>query len=263
VCLVLCVCMCVCAVCRMCVCVCVCVCACVCMLCVCVCALYCVCVPCVVCVLSTAGRAATQPFKEAAFDIDDTADCFDYYAKLAEALDEKQDAPVKLPTVDYVGSLRYEPVGVVGAITPWNYPLLIGAGWKLAPALAAGCAVVLKPSEYAPLTCLMVGRVLERAGVPPGVVNILPGLGSVTGAALTAHAGVDKVTFTGSGATGAKVRPPAPSPAAPAARRRRAECALCALSILPGARCVRAAHPWGEPGVGWEECRDRVRRRGY
>jgi aldehyde dehydrogenase (NAD+) len=96
-----------------------------------------------------------------------------------------------------------EPVGVVGAIIPWNGPLVV-AIWKIAPALAAGCTVVLKPSEEASLAPLMFGELLVRAGVPDGVVNIVTGLGDV-GAALTSHPGVDKVTFTGSTETGKRI----------------------------------------------------------
>ena len=94
-----------------------------------------------------------------------------------------------------------EPVGVVGAIVPWNFPLLI-AIWKIAPALAAGCTVVLKPSEETPLTALYFARLLAEAGIPEGVVNIIPGRGSTAGAALTAHSGIAKLTFTGSTTVG-------------------------------------------------------------
>ncbi|MBI2433252.1 MAG: aldehyde dehydrogenase family protein [Candidatus Hydrogenedentes bacterium] len=90
-----------------------------------------------------------------------------------------------------------EPVGVIGQIIPWNFPLLMAA-WKLAPALAAGCCVVLKPAEQTPLTCLYLGELLQQAGVPDGVVNIVPGFGETAGAALAAHPDVDKVAFTGS-----------------------------------------------------------------
>jgi aldehyde dehydrogenase (NAD+) len=90
-----------------------------------------------------------------------------------------------------------EPIGVVGAIISWNGPL--GASiWKIGPALATGCTVILKPAEEAPLTPLRLGELLMDAGVPPGVVNIVPGYGETAGAALAAHPGVDKVAFTGS-----------------------------------------------------------------
>jgi phenylacetaldehyde dehydrogenase len=94
-----------------------------------------------------------------------------------------------------------EPVGVVAQIIPWNFPLAMAA-WKLAPALAAGCTCVLKPAEQTPLTALRLGELILEAGFPPGVINILTGLGETTGAALVAHPGVDKIAFTGSTAVG-------------------------------------------------------------
>jgi phenylacetaldehyde dehydrogenase len=94
-----------------------------------------------------------------------------------------------------------EPIGVVGQIIPWNAPLMMCA-WKLAPALATGCTVVLKPAEQTPLTALRLGELLADAGIPDGVVNIVPGFGETAGAALAAHRGVDKIAFTGSGETG-------------------------------------------------------------
>jgi phenylacetaldehyde dehydrogenase len=90
-----------------------------------------------------------------------------------------------------------EPVGVVGQIIPWNFPLLMAA-WKLGPALAAGCTVVIKPAEQTPLTCLRLGELVQEAGFPNGVVNIVPGYGETAGAALAAHPDVDKIAFTGS-----------------------------------------------------------------
>jgi acyl-CoA reductase-like NAD-dependent aldehyde dehydrogenase len=96
---------------------------------------------------------------------------------------------------------RREPVGVVGQITPWNYPLGM-AVIKLGPALATGCTVVLKPDEHTPLSALFLGELIRQVGIPPGVVNIVPGYGEQAGAALTAHANVDKVAFTGSSAVG-------------------------------------------------------------
>ena len=90
-----------------------------------------------------------------------------------------------------------QAVGVVGAIIPWNFPLLM-AIWKIAPALAAGCTVVLKPAEETPLTALRLGELVLEAGFPPGVVNVVTGRGETAGAALVAHPGVDKIAFTGS-----------------------------------------------------------------
>jgi acyl-CoA reductase-like NAD-dependent aldehyde dehydrogenase len=99
---------------------------------------------------------------------------------------------------------RKEPVGVVGQIVPWNYPLLM-ASWKLAPALAAGCAVVLKPDPLTPLSVLRVAELAADVGFPPGAINIVPGDGPTTGAYLVSHPGVDKVAFTGSTRTGSEV----------------------------------------------------------
>jgi acyl-CoA reductase-like NAD-dependent aldehyde dehydrogenase len=98
----------------------------------------------------------------------------------------------------------YEPLGVVGQIIPWNYPLLMAA-WKIAPALAAGNTVVLKPSELTSLTVLELGKILERAGIPSGAVNIVTGTGKEAGAALASHRGIDKVVFTGSTEVGKSI----------------------------------------------------------
>jgi phenylacetaldehyde dehydrogenase len=97
-----------------------------------------------------------------------------------------------------------EPIGVVAQIIPWNFPLIM-AVMKLAPALAAGCTVVLKPAEETPLTALRLGELIGQVGFPPGVVNILTGVGEVAGAALSAHPGVDKIAFTGSTEVGRKI----------------------------------------------------------
>ncbi|KJS38162.1 MAG: aldehyde dehydrogenase [Rhodospirillaceae bacterium BRH_c57] len=107
------------------------------------------------------------------------------------------------PSVPYIPDMRFtaytlrEPVGVVGAIIPWNFPLLM-AVWKIGPALASGCTVVLKPAEETSLTALRLGELVLEAGYPAGVVNVVTGLGHVAGAALSAHPGIDKVAFTGS-----------------------------------------------------------------
>ena len=104
--------------------------------------------------------------------------------------------PLSLPG-EYLSYTLREPLGVVGQIIPWNFPLLMGA-WKLAPALAAGCTIVLKAAEQTPLTALRLGELVNEAGFPPGVVNILTGFGETAGAALAAHPDVDKIAFTGS-----------------------------------------------------------------
>ena len=107
-----------------------------------------------------------------------------------------QTIPFSAPNDFFSYTLR-EPVGVVGQIIPWNFPLLMAA-WKLAPALAAGCTIVLKPAEQTPLTALRLGELVQEAGFPAGVVNIVTGLGETAGAALAAHPDVDKIAFTGS-----------------------------------------------------------------
>ncbi len=110
-----------------------------------------------------------------------------------------------IPQAKFFAWTRKEPVGVVGAIIPWNFPLLMAA-WKIGPALAAGCTVVLKPAEETPLTALRLGELILEAGIPPGVVNIVTGLGETAGAALAAHPGVNKIAFTGSTAVGKLVQ---------------------------------------------------------
>uniref|UniRef100_A0A7S1GF13 Aldehyde dehydrogenase domain-containing protein n=1 Tax=Bicosoecida sp. CB-2014 TaxID=1486930 RepID=A0A7S1GF13_9STRA len=145
-----------------------------------------------------------KPLPEAEWDIDDVAGCLDYYAGMAEELDAKQDKAVKLPDDDFAARLRYEPIGVVAAVTPWNYPMLMSI-WKVAPALAAGCCVVLKPSELAPITSLELGRIAMNAGLPAGVLNIVTGTGPDAGEPLISHPGVDKVSFTGSVGTGSRI----------------------------------------------------------
>jgi aldehyde dehydrogenase (NAD+) len=126
---------------------------------------------------------------------------YHYYAGLADKLEGRQ---IPAPNPHYLVYTRREPVGVVAAITPWNSPLLLMT-WKLAPALAAGCAVVVKPSEHCPVSTLGFAELVEQAGFPPGVVNVVTGRSRETGAALAAHPGVDKVAFTGSTATGRAV----------------------------------------------------------
>jgi phenylacetaldehyde dehydrogenase len=105
--------------------------------------------------------------------------------------------PISMPGGKYFAYTLREPVGVCAQIIPWNYPLIMAA-MKLAPALAAGCTVVLKPAEQTPLTALRLGELIQEAGIPDGVVNIVPGYGETAGAALAAHPDVDKVAFTGS-----------------------------------------------------------------
>lgn len=145
-----------------------------------------------------------KPLPEARWDIGDAAGCFDYYAGLAEELAEGHAEPIALPDARFVAKSVLEPVGVAGAIIPWNYPLLM-ASWKVAPALAAGCTMVLKPSELTPLTALELGAIAEQIGLPAGVLNIVTGMGADAGKPLCEHPGVDKLAFTGSVPTGASI----------------------------------------------------------
>src|SRR6201999_1461448 len=126
---------------------------------------------------------------------------YQYYAGLADKLEGRQ---IPTPNPDYLVYTRREPIGVVAAITPWNSPLLL-MSWKLAPALAAGCTAVVKPSEHASVSTLAFASLVVEAGFPPGVVNVVTGQSRELGAALAAHPGVDKVAFTGSTATGRAV----------------------------------------------------------
>src|SRR5229473_2578172 len=142
-------------------------------------------------------RNTGKPIVEAEYDINDVATCFEYYGGLATKV-----VGYVNPVPDNAMSLSLkEPVGIAGQIIPWNYPLLMAA-WKLAPALAAGCTCVLKPAEQTPLTALEFANWLEEVGLPPGVVNVVNGMGEVAGVALVAHPGVDKIAFTGSAAVG-------------------------------------------------------------
>ncbi len=145
-----------------------------------------------------------KPLPEALWDIDDAAGCFSMYADLAVELDGRQESRLALPDARFSSLVRLEPVGVAGQIIPWNYPLLMAA-WKVAPALAAGATVVLKPSELTPLTALELGGIAEEIGLPPGVLNVVSGTGSEAGEPLTLHRDVDKLAFTGSVPTGRRV----------------------------------------------------------
>ncbi|MGD8105216.1 aldehyde dehydrogenase family protein [Pantoea sp. FN0302] len=145
-----------------------------------------------------------KPLPEALWDIGDAAGCFDFYADLAEKLDECQEETVALSDDRFSSVARKEPVGVCGAIIPWNFPMLMAA-WKVAPALAAGCTVVLKPSEVTPLTALQLADIAREAELPPGVLNVITGFGAEAGAPLTEHPGVDKLAFTGSVPTGRRI----------------------------------------------------------
>lgn len=145
-----------------------------------------------------------KPYPEAEWDIEDTAGCFEYYANLAKELDNNSETDIELPEPRFKSKAIKEPIGVAGAIIPWNFPMLMAA-WKVAPALAAGCTMVLKPSEITPLTALALGEIAQEAGLPAGVLNIVTGLGQDAGQPLAEHPDVDKMAFTGSVPTGGKI----------------------------------------------------------
>ncbi|MFO0897097.1 MAG: aldehyde dehydrogenase family protein [Pirellulales bacterium] len=125
-------------------------------------------------------------------DLPLTIDCLRYYAGYADKI-HGQTIPVR---GNYFTYTRREPVGVAGQIIPWNFPMLMTA-WKWGPALAAGCTIVMKPAEQTPLTCLRMARLAQKAGIPDGVINVIPGYGPTAGASIVKHRGVDKVAFTG------------------------------------------------------------------
>jgi aldehyde dehydrogenase (NAD+) len=133
-------------------------------------------------------------------DLPAVLDTLAYYAGFADKING-QVVPARTDALTY--TVR-EPLGVVGAIVPWNFPLMIGM-WKIAPALACGCTVVLKPAEITPLTALRLGELAIEAGLPPGVLNVVPGFGRIAGQALVDHPDVDKVTFTGSPGVGREI----------------------------------------------------------
>ncbi|WP_130835832.1 betaine-aldehyde dehydrogenase [[Erwinia] mediterraneensis] len=142
-----------------------------------------------------------KPFSEtSSVDVVTGADVLEYYAGLIPAL-EGQQIPLRETAFVYT---RREPLGVVAGIGAWNYPIQI-ALWKSAPALAAGNAMIFKPSEVTPLTALKLAEIYSEAGLPAGVFNVLPGRGPVTGQLLTTHPAIDKVSFTGGVASGKKV----------------------------------------------------------
>ena len=126
-------------------------------------------------------------------DLQAAIDCLAYYAGWADKI-EGQVVPTRASAFTYIAQ---EPIGVVAAIVPWNFPLM-NAVWKIAPALACGCSVVLKPAELTPLSALRLGQIFLECGLPPGVLNVVPGLGTVAGQALIEHPLVNKIAFTGS-----------------------------------------------------------------
>ena len=174
-----------------------------------------------------------KPMREAEADVGDAVAACKHFADLAEKQDEEQGEKIDVGDDNFQCEVRFEPMGVIGAITPWNYPFLM-AVWKVRftsvspcyrqppalisvftltftrphsalsqviPAIAAGCAMVLKPSELAPCSCLLLADLCHRAGLPAGALAVINGLGTTAGAAISAHPGFDKVAFTGSPTT--------------------------------------------------------------
>ncbi|HTN74725.1 MAG TPA: aldehyde dehydrogenase family protein [Pirellulaceae bacterium] len=138
-----------------------------------------------------------KPVRDArAADLPLVIQCLRYYAGYADKI-HGQTIPID---GNYFCYTRKEAVGVVGQIIPWNFPMLMVA-WKWGPALAAGCTIVMKPAEQTPLTCLRMARLAQKAGIPDGVINIVPGYGPTAGAAIVKHPGIDKIAFTGEGLT--------------------------------------------------------------
>ena len=146
-------------------------------------------------------RDCGKPIGDALADIDEVAFMFEYYGGWATKI--TGDIPPVGP--DAMSLVVKEPVGVCGLIVPWNYPMLMAAQ-KVAPALAAGCTVVLKPAEQTPLTALRMAAIAEQAGLPAGVFNVVTGFGVEAGAPLLTHPGVDKISFTGSRAIGMMIQ---------------------------------------------------------
>jgi len=189
-----------------------------------------------------------KPLPEALWDVDDAAGCFAMYAELAEELDGRQERPLALPDGRFSSAVRYAPVGVAGQIIPWNYPLLMAA-WKVAPALAAGATMVLKPSELTPVTALELGAIAEAVALPPGVLNVVTGTGPDAGSPLTLHPDVDKLAFTGSVATGRKVM----GAAAQDIKNVSLELGGKSPFVVFGDADVEAAVEWVMFGVFWNQ----------
>jgi aldehyde dehydrogenase (NAD+) len=146
------------------------------------------------------SRDNGKPLRDTISEVQRAIDWLTYFAGAADKIQGEQ-IPFKPDALAYT---RREPVGVVGAILPWNSPILLYA-WKIGPAVAAGNAMVLKPAEQTPVTALEIAKLVQEAGFPPGVFNVVPGYGGTAGAALAKHTGVNKMSFTGSYATAQKI----------------------------------------------------------
>jgi aldehyde dehydrogenase (NAD+) len=144
---------------------------------------------------------STRPISDVlSWDIPFTAEGIRFFSEFAD----KHGGDIAATQSNHLGMVIAEPIGVIGAIVPWNFPLVMSS-WKCAPALAAGNAVVLKPSELTPFSVMRLAELAVVAGIPPGIFNVVNGLGRTTGAAIAAHSGIGKVTFTGSTRTGTAI----------------------------------------------------------
>lgn len=189
-----------------------------------------------------------KPLAESRVDVQDAATCFRYYADLAERNEDAGDERIALPDARFDCRVRRYAVGVVGQIIPWNYPLLMAA-WKIAPALAAGCTSILKPSELTPLTALALGAICADIELPRGVLNIVTGTGPDCGMPLVQHPLVSKLAFTGSVPTGAAIA------AAAAADIKRVSLELGGKSpiIVFADADIDAAVEWIQFGIFWNQ----------
>ncbi|CAG8868067.1 Putative aldehyde dehydrogenase AldA [Pseudomonas fluorescens] len=194
--------------------------------------------------ISLQMRNNGKPRHEAEVDLDDAIATFVYYAELAEQLPGK-NTQVALAADGFKARTRLEPVGVVGLIVPWNFPLVTSA-WKLAPAMAAGCTVVLKPSEITPLAELAYGQIADAVGLPAGVLNIVNGKAE-TGAALSSHNGLDKLSFTGSNTVGTQVMRSAASQCRPVTLELGGKSAIIVFDDCD----VDQAVEWIVAGISW------------
>lgn len=189
-----------------------------------------------------------KPLPEAEWDIDDVIGCFKYYAELAEKLDEHNSDSILLDDPNFTSRATREPIGVAALIVPWNFPLLMAA-WKIAPALAAGCTIVLKASEVTPLTALKLAEVIDQVKLPAGVVNILTGIGIDCGAPLASHPDIDKLAFTGSTTTGSQIMKAAAEGIKPVTLELGGKSPL----IIFDDSDINAAVEWAMFGVFWNK----------
>ena len=188
-----------------------------------------------------------KPLPEAQWDIEDSIGCFEYYATLAEGLEADPQA-IALADNNFVSHVVKDPIGVVALIIPWNFPLLMAA-WKIAPALAAGCTVILKCSEVTPLTALKLAQIISDTELPDGVVNILCGDGASCGAPLVKHLGINKIVFTGSVETGRQIMRSASDLATPVTLELGGKSALLIFEDVD----LDAAVEWTMFGAFWNK----------